>query len=118
MAKLELLEEEKPKIDPEFEEITEGEEETEKSKLQTKWARLEAMVGTEKRIAQVAEDLVEHFHLRINAMDGTRLIAYLPNHTRCHAYGIINSAIEREPLQDLRTQLDGRLGRLDIHGRG
>ena len=74
MAKIELKEEEKPRIDPEFEEITEGEEESEKQKLRTKWAALEAMVGTDKRIALVAEDLVNHFERRLSAMDGNVFI--------------------------------------------
>ncbi len=74
LAKLELKEEEKPKLDPEFEEITEGEEETEKNKLKTKWAALEAMVGTEKRIGLVARDIVDHFEKRLAAMDGKGLI--------------------------------------------
>jgi type I restriction enzyme R subunit len=74
LAKLELSEEEKPKLDPEFEEITEGEEETEKQKLKTKWAALEAMVGTEKRLRLVAKDLVGHFEKRQEAMDGKGLI--------------------------------------------
>jgi len=50
LAKLDLKEEEKPKIDPEFEEVTEGEEESVKEQLKTKWARLEALVGAEKRV--------------------------------------------------------------------
>src|SRR5439155_3063070 len=70
LAKLELDEEERPKIDPEFEEVTEGEEQTTKEKLKGKWARLEAMVGTEKRVGLVAQDLVEHFERRFEAMDG------------------------------------------------
>ncbi len=74
LAKLELDEDEKPKIDPEFEEITEGEEQTTKEKLKGKWARLEAMVGAEKRIGLVAEDLVEHFERRLEAMDGKAMI--------------------------------------------
>jgi type I restriction enzyme R subunit len=74
LAKLELSEEEKPKLDPEFEEITEGEEETEKQKLKTKWAALEAMVGTEKRLRLVAQDLVDHFEKRLEAMDGKGMI--------------------------------------------
>jgi type I restriction enzyme, R subunit len=49
LAKLELDEAERPKIDPEFEEATEGEEVERKEKLKTKWAQLEAMVGLEKR---------------------------------------------------------------------
>lgn len=72
LAKIELREEEKPTIDPEFEEITEGEEESDKQKLRTKWAALEAMVGTEKRITLVAEDLVNHFEGRLQALDGRR----------------------------------------------
>jgi hypothetical protein len=43
---------------------------TGKQKLRTKWAALEAMVGTEKRIALVAEDFVSHFEGRLSAMDG------------------------------------------------
>ncbi len=74
LAKIELLAEEKPNIDPEFEELTEGEELEEKEKLKGKWARLEAMVGTEKRIKLVAEDLVQHFEDRLSAMDGKGMI--------------------------------------------
>ncbi len=47
LARIELREEEKPKIDPEFDEITEGGEEYEKEKLRTRWAALEVMVGAE-----------------------------------------------------------------------
>ncbi len=74
LAKIDLRKEEKPKIDPEFEEITEGEEESEKQRLRTKWAALEAMVGTEKRIALVAEDLVNHFEGRLQALDGKAMV--------------------------------------------
>lgn len=74
LAKIELKDEERPRIDPEFEELTEGEEESEKRRLQTKWARLEAMVGAEKRISLIAEDLVKHFEGRLSVMDGKALV--------------------------------------------
>ncbi len=61
LAKLELKEAERPKIDPEFEEVTEGEEVERKEKLKTKWAQLEALVGSENRVKLIARDLVEHF---------------------------------------------------------
>jgi type I restriction enzyme R subunit len=61
IAKLSLNAQELPHIDEEFEEITEGEEEDNKRKLQTKWAALEALVGDPKRIALIAEDLVSHY---------------------------------------------------------
>jgi len=74
LAKLDLPEEEKPKIDVEFEEVTEGEEVEHKEKLKTKWAKFEAVVGTEKRLGMVAGDLVEHFDYRLQGMDGKAMV--------------------------------------------
>jgi type I restriction enzyme R subunit len=74
LAKLELDESEKPKIDPEFEEVTEGEEIERKEKLKTKWAQLEAIVGSEKRLKLIAKDIVEHFEQRLEAMDGKAMV--------------------------------------------
>ncbi len=74
IAKLILNEAELPKVDSEFEEITEGEEEDRKQKLKTKWAALEALVGSEKRIRLIAEDLVQHFERRLEAMDGKAMV--------------------------------------------
>jgi type I restriction enzyme R subunit len=73
-AKLELEESEKPKVDPEFDEATEGEEVERKEKLKTKWAALEAVVGTEKRVSVIARDLVDHFEKRLEAMDGKAMV--------------------------------------------
>lgn len=74
LAKLELKEEERPRLDDEFEEATEGEEVEHKEKLKTKWAQLEGLVGTEARLKVVAEDLVAHFERRLEAMDGKAMI--------------------------------------------
>jgi type I restriction enzyme R subunit len=65
---------ERPKIDPEFEELTEGEEVERKEKLKTKWAQLEAIVGSENRVKIIARDLVAHFEERLAAMDGKAMI--------------------------------------------
>jgi type I restriction enzyme R subunit len=75
IAKLGLNASELPKIDEEFDEITEGEELTKKEKLKTKWAALEALVGDPKRIALIAADLVAHFEKRVEAMEGKAMIA-------------------------------------------
>ena len=74
LARLALDESEKPKIDPDFEEATEGEEIERKEKLKTKWAQLEAIVGSRHRLALVAEDIVSHFERRIEAMDGKAMV--------------------------------------------
>jgi len=74
LAKLELKESERPKIDPEFEEATEGEEVERKEKLKTKWAQLEAVVGSEKRVKLIARDLVDHFEDRLATIDGKAMV--------------------------------------------
>ena len=74
LAKLALDETERPKIDPDFEEATEGEEVERKERLKSKWAQLEAIVGAEKRLRLVARDIVEHFEKRLEALDGKAMI--------------------------------------------
>lgn len=74
LAKLDLKETEKPKLDPDFEEVTEGEEDAVRRKLKSKWARLEGLVGAEKRIDQVAKDIVDHFEKRREVMEGKGLV--------------------------------------------
>ncbi|VVB70059.1 Uncharacterised protein [uncultured archaeon] len=70
LAKLELKPEERPKIDYEFEEVTEGEESNKKEKLKSKWSRLENIVGSKNRIKRIASDLVEHYESRSKILEG------------------------------------------------
>lgn len=74
LAKLTLDESEKPHIDPHFEEVTEGEEVDRKEKLKSKWAQLEAIVGSEKRLEVIAKDIVAHFEERLEAMEGKAMV--------------------------------------------
>ncbi|MEJ5199157.1 MAG: type I restriction endonuclease subunit R [Anaerolineae bacterium] len=74
LAKLALDEAERPRIDPDFEEVTEGEEVERKEKLKSKWAQLEAIVGAEKRLQLLAQDIVDHFEKRLEALDGKAMI--------------------------------------------
>jgi type I restriction enzyme R subunit len=74
LAKLALDEAERPRIDPDFEEATEGEEVERKERLKTKWAQLEAVVGAEKRLRLIAQDIVGHFEKRLEAMDGKAMV--------------------------------------------
>jgi type I restriction enzyme R subunit len=63
-----------PKLDPEFEEATEGERSSTRRSSRRKWAQLEALVGSEKRLKLIAQDLVNHFEQRLEAMDGKAMI--------------------------------------------
>ena len=74
LAKLTLDEDERPKIDPGFEEATEGEEVERKEQLKTKWAQLEAVVGAENRLKLVAQDIVDHFEQRLEALEGKAMV--------------------------------------------
>ncbi len=74
IARIELDEDEKPRIDDEIAELTEEEAEGEQERLKRKWANVEAVVGTEKRLAMVAQDLVDHFESRLVGMDGKAMI--------------------------------------------
>jgi type I restriction enzyme R subunit len=74
LARIELPEEEKPKIDAEIDELTEDEALTEQERIKRKWATIEALVGSEKRLGMVASDLVRHFEDRVAAMDGKAMV--------------------------------------------
>ena len=74
IAKLQLREEQRPRLDPDFEEITEGEELEGKEKLKTKWSQLESLVGADDRLKQVAQDIVTHFEQRLEALEGKGMI--------------------------------------------
>ena len=89
LARLTLDEAERPKIDPGFEEATEGEEIARKEKLKTKWAQLEAVVGTEKRLALIARDIVAHFETRLEAMDGKAMVVCMSRRICVDLYRVL-----------------------------
>jgi type I restriction enzyme R subunit len=74
LAKLELKPEERPKIDKEFEEVTEGEEVEGKEKLKSKWSRVEKVAGSTRRIGRIAQDIVNHFEERTSVLEGKGMI--------------------------------------------
>ena len=89
LAKMALTEDERPKIDDQFEELTEGQEELAKEKLKSKWAALEGLVGSEKRIKLIAKDLVEHWEQRLASMDGKAMIVCMGRRICVELYKVI-----------------------------
>ena len=94
LARIELDEDEKPKIDAEIAELTEDEALGEQERLKRKWANVEALVGAEKRLAMVAEDLVQHFEDRVAAMDGKAMIVCM---SRRICVALYNEIIKLRP---------------------
>lgn len=74
LARIELDEDEKPKIDAEVEELTEGDEAADQERFKKKWSTVEALVGSDKRLALVAKDMVAHFEDRVAALDGKAMV--------------------------------------------
>ena len=94
VARIELDEDEKPKLDDEIEELTEEDAEGEQERLKRKWANVEAVVGAEKRLAMVASDLVEHFENRVVGMDGKAMIVCM---SRRICVALYNKIIKLRP---------------------
>ncbi|OPY48626.1 MAG: hypothetical protein A4E48_02655 [Methanosaeta sp. PtaU1.Bin060] len=89
LAKLDLSEAERPKIDPNFEEVTEGEEQAIKERLKSKWARLEAVAGADRRVSLIAKDIVDHFECRQEAIDGKAMIVCMSRRICAQMYEAI-----------------------------
>ncbi len=51
-------------LDEEFEEITEGQEDDEKRRSASRWSQIEALVGADARVEEIARDIVAHFEQR------------------------------------------------------
>ena len=64
-------------IDDEYDEITEFQEQSDKERLKSKWSRLEALAGAEQRLKRLAEDIVNHYEARQNAMFGKSMIVVM-----------------------------------------
>jgi type I restriction enzyme R subunit len=94
VARIEIAEDEKPKIDAEIAELTEDEAQTEQERLKRKWASVEALVGAEKRLEMVADDLVRHFEARTAALDGKAMIVCM---SRRICVALYNAIVKLRP---------------------
>ncbi|HBX7769120.1 MULTISPECIES: type I restriction endonuclease subunit R [Enterobacteriaceae] len=74
LARIELDEDEKPKIDVEVNELTEEDSEADQERLKKKWSTVEALVGSDKRLHLVAKDMVSHFEERVAALNGKAMV--------------------------------------------
>ncbi|MCO6434708.1 type I restriction endonuclease subunit R [Nitrosomonas nitrosa] len=94
LVKIDLPLEVRDEIDVEFDELMEGEDIYVAEKMKSKWARLEAMVGTEKRLQQVAQDIVAHFEERQGVIDGKGMVVAM---SRRIAVALYNEIVKIRP---------------------
>ncbi len=74
LARIELDDHERPLIDAEVEALLENEDEATTEKSKQKMSTVEALVGSDKRLRLVAEDLVQHFEDRVVAVEGKAMV--------------------------------------------
>jgi type I restriction enzyme R subunit len=89
LAKLKLKDEDLALLDDEVDELAEDEEESAQSKLKSRWAALEKIVGAEPRVASVAADLVSHFEERNKAQSGKAMVVAMSRDICVHLYNEI-----------------------------
>ncbi|MBA3416908.1 MAG: DUF3387 domain-containing protein, partial [Chloroflexia bacterium] len=72
-----------------FEEVTEAEEAAQRERLKSRWTQLEEVVGTPKRLAAVAADLVAHFEKRQETMAGKAMVVCMSRRICADLYDAI-----------------------------
>lgn len=89
LARVDLPEEAREAIDDEFDDATVGSEEEISERLKTKWARVEAIVGSEKRIKELAADIVTHWEARRDVLAGKGMIVTMSRRIAVDLYQAI-----------------------------
>jgi len=88
LAKIRLSEEGK-KLVAEFDAELEPDELTDTQKAKTKWTQLEALIGSEGRINQVARDMITHFEQRQEVFEGKAMIVTMSRRIAADLYKAI-----------------------------
>ncbi|MGE8286616.1 MAG: type I restriction endonuclease subunit R [Stenotrophomonas sp.] len=89
LARIELDDAEKPNIDAEVDALTEEDSEADQERFKKKWSTVEALVGSDKRLALVAQDIVAHFEDRVAALDGKAMVVCMSRRICVKLYGEI-----------------------------
>ena len=90
LAKLDLNHDEISALSDEVDEVVEDDEDaSSREKTKGEWSRLEKLVGATPRLAQVASDLVTHFEVRNETMDGKAMIVGMSRDICAHLYNEI-----------------------------
>ncbi len=85
LAKVNLSQEGK-KLVEELDDELDGEELTETQKAKAKWTQLEALIGSENRIKNVANDIIQHFDQRQEVFEGKGMIVAMSRRIAANLY--------------------------------
>jgi len=76
-------------LDAEIEAMVEDDTLAEKEKFKAKWTTVEALVGADKRLQQVAQDMVTHFERRLEGLGGKAMSVCMSRRICVKLYGEI-----------------------------
>lgn len=93
-------------LDEEFDDITEYQEESYKDRLKSKWARMEAIVGAENRIKELASDIVSHYETREKIIYGKAMIVVM---SRRIAVDLYNEIVKLRPHWHSKDDREGKI---------
>jgi type I restriction enzyme, R subunit len=85
LAKI-ILDDEGKKLVEEMDDELEQDEVSEAQKAKAKWTQLEALVGSEDRIKKVACDIIDHYELRREALEGKAMIVAMSHRIAAALY--------------------------------
>ena len=85
LAKVQLTEEGRELVEALDDEL-DGESLTETQKAKAKWTQLEALIGSEKRVANIAKDIVTHFEQRQKVFEGKGMIVSMSRRIAAELY--------------------------------
>jgi len=94
LAKINLDQEGRHLLEEFDKELDQDEDVTDKQKVKAKWTKLEAVIGNEKRIANLAQDVISHFEQRQGVIDGKAMIVAM---SRRIAVDLYNAVIKLRP---------------------
>lgn len=89
LAKVNLDENGRRLIEEFDKELEQDEEVTEKQKAKAKWTKLEAIVGNEERVKNLARDIVSHFEKRQTVFEGKGMVVAMSRRIAADLYNAI-----------------------------
>jgi len=94
LAKINLDQEGRHLLEEFDKELEQDEDVTDKQKVKAKWTKLEAIIGNEKRITNLAQDIISHFDQRQGVILGKAMIVAM---SRRIAVDLYNAIIKLRP---------------------
>ena len=106
LAKVELPRHALADLDDAFAQATSGSEDEARERLKSRWARVEAIVGSDKRIKELAADIVSHWEARRDVLAGKAMVVAM---SRRIAVALYNEIVALRPDWHSDDDTTGRI---------